>query len=103
METNYVQVVGVGFIDFRSDSIDLHFKPKALREQFLKIAQPFAVQGPMSHPRPAADRRAVVGAVTEVLSFPFNLLETILQPDARDRVGRPAVSCMALPGAKEVL
>ena len=84
METNDVQVVGVGFMDFRSDSIDLRFKPKALREQFLKIAQPFAIQGALSHPRLRLTGAPVAGAVTDVLSFPFNLLGTILQPDAKE-------------------
>ena len=83
METLEVQVVGVGYVDFRKDYLDLRFKPKALREQFLKIAQPFAIQGPMSKPQLRLTGAPVAGAVTDVLSFPFNLLGTILQPDAR--------------------
>jgi hypothetical protein len=40
LETDDVQVVGVGFVDFRQEDVNLRFKPKALREQFVKIAQP---------------------------------------------------------------
>ena len=83
METLEVQVVGVGYVDFRKDYLDLRFKPRALREQFLKIAQPFAIQGPMKKPRLRLTGAPVAGAVTDVLSFPFNLLETVLQPDAK--------------------
>jgi hypothetical protein len=80
LETNDVQVVGVGFIDFRRREVNLQFKPQALRQQFLKIAQPFAVRGQLSHPHLTLTGSPTTGAVTEVLAFPFNLLQTIVQP-----------------------
>jgi hypothetical protein len=80
METDDVQVVGVGFIDFRQSEVNLQFKPKALRQQFIKIAQPFAIRGPLTHPQLRLTGAPVAGAVVEVLAFPFNLLNTILQP-----------------------
>jgi hypothetical protein len=82
LETHDVQVVGVGYIDFRQSEVNLRFKPQALHQQFFKIAQPFAVRGPLSHPRLSLTGSPVAGAVTEVLAFPFNLLETIIQPAA---------------------
>jgi AsmA family protein len=82
LETNDVQVVGVGYIDFRQSEVNLQFKPQALHKQFFKIAQPFAVRGPLSHPRLSLTGSPVAGAVTEVLAFPFNLLQTIIQPAA---------------------
>ena len=84
METDNVQVVGVGFIDFRGNEVNLAFKPKALRQQFIKIAQPFAIRGPLSHPQLRLTGAPVAGAVVEVLAFPFNLLGTIVQPGPRD-------------------
>ncbi len=89
METDDVQVVGVGFIDFRAKEVNLRFKPKALRQQFIKIAQPFAIQGPLSHPQLRLTGAPVAGAVVEVLAFPFNLLDTIVQPGAKDKGRAP--------------
>jgi hypothetical protein len=84
METDDVQVVGVGYIDFRQSEVNLRFKPKALRQQFVKIAQPFAIRGPLNHPQFRLTGAPVAGAVVEVLAFPFNLLDTIVQPGPRD-------------------
>lgn len=80
LETNDVQVVGVGYIDFRQSEVNVRFKPQALHQQFFKIAQPFAVRGPLSRPRLSLTGSPVAGAVTEFLAFPFNLLQTIVQP-----------------------
>lgn len=77
-------MVGVGFIDFRQSQVNLRFKPQALHPQFIKIAQPFAVSGPLSHPRLRLTGAPVAGAVVEVLAFPFNLLGTIVQPKANE-------------------
>ena len=84
METDDVQVVGVGFIDFRANEVNLQFKPKALRQQFIKIAQPFAIRGSLSHPQLRLTGAPIAGAVVEVLAFPFNLLDTIVQPGPRE-------------------
>jgi hypothetical protein len=89
METDDVQVVGVGFIDFRAKEVNLRFKPKALRQQFIKIAQPFAIQGPLSHPQLRLTGAPVAGAVVEVLAFPFNLLDAVVQPGPKDRGRAP--------------
>ena len=80
LETNDVQVVGVGYIDFQQSEVNVRFKPQALHQQFFKIAQPFAVRGPLSRPRLSLTGSPVTGAVTEFLAFPFNLLQTIVQP-----------------------
>jgi uncharacterized protein involved in outer membrane biogenesis len=89
METDDVQVVGVGFIDFRDSYVNLRFKPRALRQQFIKIAQPFAVKGPLNHPQLRLTGAPVAGAVVEVLAFPFNLLDTIIQPGPNERGRAP--------------
>jgi AsmA-like C-terminal region len=84
LETYDVQVVGVGLIDFRQSELNLRFKPQALRPQFVKIAQPFAIRGPLSHPQLRLTGAPVAGAVVEVFAFPLNLLETIVQPQANE-------------------
>lgn len=88
METNQVQVVGVGYIDFNADVIDLRFRPQALRRQFINVARPFAFQGPLSHPRLTLTG-TTSRAMTEVLAFPFNLLGTIILPSAGTPGRRP--------------
>jgi hypothetical protein len=87
LETADVQVVGVGYADFQRDQVDLQFKPQALQPQFLKIAQPFAIKGELGSPKVILTGNPVAGAVTDVIAFPFNLLETIVQPTA-DASGR---------------
>jgi hypothetical protein len=86
METNQVQVVGVGYVDFRANAVDLRFRPQALRPQFINVARPFAFQGSLSHPRLALTG-TTSRAMTEVLAFPFNLLGTIILPSS-DTPGR---------------
>lgn len=80
LETRNVQVVGVGYVDFRADRVDLRFKPHALQKQFIKIAQPFAIEGRLDDPKLRLTGAPVAGAVVGALAFPFNLLETIIQP-----------------------
>ena len=84
LETSDVQVAGVGFIDFRQNEVNLRFKPQALRQQFMKISQPFAIRGTLSRPQLRLTGAPVAGAMVEVLAFPFNLLETIIQPKASE-------------------
>jgi hypothetical protein len=88
LETSDVQVVGVGYADFQRDQVDLRFKPQALQPQFLKIAQPFAIKGALGSARVTLTGAPLAGAVTDVIAFPFNLLETIIQPtgDALRRI-----------------
>ena len=82
LETNNVQVVGAGSIDFRGDTVDLHFKPQALQAQFVKTAQPFAIQGRLGNPKVSLTGTPVAGAVVGTLASPLNLLATIVQPKA---------------------
>jgi AsmA family protein len=87
LETENVQVVGVGYIDYRANTIDLRFKPQALRPQFIQTAHPFAIQGNIGSKSVRLTGTSVTSAVTGVLAFPFNLLGTIVQPRA-DTPGR---------------
>lgn len=82
LETRNVQVVGVGYVDFRRNAIDLRFKPQALRKQFIKIAQPFAIRGSLSSPKVALTGSPAAGAVVGAIAFPFNLLDAIVQSKA---------------------
>jgi len=107
METRNVQIVGVGSIDFRADTIDLHFKPQALQQQFIKIAQPFAIQGKLGNPSVKLTGAPVAGAVVGTLASPLNLLATIVQPKAGApgrvpcRVTRTATQTAPAPAAKQ--
>ncbi len=82
LETRNVQIVGVGYVDYRSDRVDLHFKPQALQPQFIKIAQPFAIQGTLGNPSVRLTGAPVAGAIVGTLASPLNLLATIIQPKA---------------------
>ncbi len=82
LETKNVQVAGVGSIDFRNDQVNLRFKPQALQRQFIKIAQPFAIQGKLGNPSVKLTGAPVAGAVVGTLASPLNLLATIVQPKA---------------------
>lgn len=82
LETQNVQVVGVGYVDYRANTIDLRFKPQALRPQFIQTAHPFAIQGNISSYSVRLTGTPVTSAVSGVLAFPFNLLGSIVQPRA---------------------
>jgi hypothetical protein len=82
LETRNVQVAGVGYIDFRGDQVNLGFKPQALQRQFIKIAQPFAIQGKLGSPKVSLTGAPVAGAVVGTLASPLKLLATIVQPRA---------------------
>lgn len=82
LETENVQVVGVGYIDYRSNTIDLRFKPQALRRQFIQTSHPFAMQGKIGSKSVRLTGTPAASAVTGALAFPFNLLATIVQPRA---------------------
>ncbi len=84
VETKNVQVVGAGFVDFRAKSIDLRFRSQALQRQFIKIAQPFAIQGTLSSPRLSLSGAPVTGAAVGTLALPLNLLDTIVLPRAQE-------------------
>ena len=98
LETENVQVVGVGYIDYRTNAIDLRFKPQTLRRQFIQTAHPFAIQGKIGSKSVRLTGTPVAGAVTGVLAFPFNLLGTIVQPRA-ETPGR--VPCRVVQSAQQ--
>ena len=86
-QTREVQIVGVGYVDLRRDAIDLRFKPQPMRRELIKVTQPFAIQGRLSHPQLRLEGAPVLSAVAGTLAFPFNALDRIIQPraDAPDR------------------
>ena len=98
LETGNVQVVGVGAIDFRANTIDLHFKPQALRKQFIKTAHPFSIQGKLGSAKVKLTGAPVAGAVVGTLASPLNLLSSITQPRA-GTAGR--VPCRVVPAAPQ--
>jgi uncharacterized protein involved in outer membrane biogenesis len=95
LETANVQVVGVGAIDFRAETINLHFKPQALRRQVITTAQPFSIEGKLGGPRVKLRGAPAAGAVVGTLASPLNLLSSITQP----RAGTPGrVPCRVVHG-----
>lgn len=82
LETRNVQAVGVGYVDYLANTIDLRFKPQALRPQFIQTAHPFAIQGKIGSKSVRLTGSPATSSVTGVLAFPFNLLGTIVQPRA---------------------
>jgi uncharacterized protein involved in outer membrane biogenesis len=98
LETENVQVVGVGYIDYRANTIDLRFKPQALRRQFIQTSHPFAIQGKIGNKSVRLTGTPAASAVTGVLAFPFNLLGTIVQP----RAGTPGrVPCRVVQSTQQ--
>lgn len=98
LETENVLVAGIGYVDYRANTIDLRFKPQALRPQFIQTAHPFAIQGQIGSKSVRLTGRPAASAVVGVLAFPFNLLGTIVLPRA-DTPGR--VPCQIAQPAQQ--
>ena len=78
IETDDVQVVGHGVIDFRDDKIALAFRPQPKRKDLINIVTPFAINGKLSKPTIEIQKGGVAGrAVEEVVALPLNLLGLI--------------------------
>lgn len=82
LETREVQIVGVGYVDLRRDVLDLRFKPQPLRQKLIEVTQPFVIQGNLKHPKIHLTGAPIANAVAGTFAFPFNLLDSIVQPRA---------------------
>ena len=88
-ETREVQIAGVGYVNLRRETIDLRFKPQPLRQELIKVTQPFAIQGNLYHPTLHLEGAPVLNALAGSLAFPFNALDHIIQPKLGEVRHRP--------------
>ncbi len=77
-ETDNVQIVGGGAVDFRKDTINLRFQPIPKRKQMVDIVTPFSVIGKVSKPAIKTEQSGAGRAVAEVITMPFNILGLIV-------------------------
>ncbi|ODR96548.1 hypothetical protein AUC70_14830 [Methyloceanibacter stevinii] len=88
-ETREVQIAGVGYVNLRRETVDLRFKPQPLRQELIKVTQPFAIQGNLYHPTLHLEGAPVLNALAGSLAFPFNALDHIIQPKLGEVRHRP--------------
>lgn len=88
-ETREVQIVGVGYVNLRRQTIDMRFKPQPLRRELIKVTQPFAIQGNLDHPKLHLEGAPVLNALAGSIAFPFNALDHIIQPKMGEVRHRP--------------
>ncbi|ODR99189.1 hypothetical protein AUC68_04035 [Methyloceanibacter methanicus] len=88
-ETREVQIVGVGYVNLRRETIDLRFKPQPLQRELIETSQPFAIQGNLDHPKLHLEGAPVLNALAGSLAFPFNALDHIIQPKMDEVRHRP--------------
>jgi len=80
LETRDVQVRGYGFVDFGKNTIDMRFGPRPLRPQLIDIVKPFSIKGSLSKPHLHMEGATVAKVAAEVITFPLNLIGTLLEP-----------------------
>ncbi|MGI9403217.1 MAG: AsmA-like C-terminal region-containing protein [Hyphomicrobium sp.] len=80
LETRDVQVRGAGYIDFGKNAISMRFRPRPLRAQFIDIVKPFSIKGSLSKPHLNLEGAPIAGLAAEVITFPLNLIGTLLEP-----------------------
>lgn len=75
LDTSKMRVEGKGTIDFGSNMIDLHFKPKPKSPQFFSLATPVSVTGSLTEPSVGVSATGVIGTVfgfaSSVITTPF--------------------------------
>ncbi|MEP3046835.1 MAG: AsmA-like C-terminal region-containing protein [Roseibium sp.] len=74
IETENVQLVGAGSVNFRSGALNVAFTPRAKRRQLVEIVSPFELKGTLSAPDVVVKNAGAGRAVGEVVSLPLNLL-----------------------------
>jgi hypothetical protein len=80
LETRDVQVRGYGFADFGKNAIDMRFRPRPLHPQLIDIVKPFSIKGSLSKPHLHMEGATVAKVAAEVITFPLNLIGTLLEP-----------------------
>ncbi|MEP3277528.1 MAG: AsmA-like C-terminal region-containing protein [Stappiaceae bacterium] len=77
IETDNVQIVGGGSINFKTGALGLSFMPRPKRKQAIDIVTPFSIDGTMQHPKVIAHKGRGSRAFAEVVSMPINLIGRI--------------------------
>ncbi|MBO9426035.1 AsmA family protein [Labrenzia sp. R4_1] len=92
VETENVQIVGGGSVNFKSGNLDLAFLPRAKKKQLVEIVSPFEIKGNLSDPELIVKDGGAGRAMGEVLSLPINVLGHIFSGSgAIDKDARPCV------------
>ncbi|WP_306147740.1 MULTISPECIES: AsmA-like C-terminal region-containing protein [unclassified Roseibium] len=92
VETENVQIVGGGSVNFKSGNLDLAFLPRAKKKQLVEIVSPFEIKGSLSDPELIVKDGGAGRAMGEVLSLPINVLGHIFSGSgAIDKDARPCV------------
>ncbi len=74
IETDNVQIVGGGWINFPQDTFELSFLPRPKRQQAVNVVSPFTVHGSFTDPQLRLEEGKGARIVAEVVSLPFNLI-----------------------------
>ena len=75
IETDYVQALGAGSVDFAKNRINISFQPRPKVKQVVDTVSPFTVVGPLNRPNIKLNKGGKVGrAVGETLTLPLNVL-----------------------------
>ncbi|MCV0429192.1 MAG: AsmA-like C-terminal region-containing protein, partial [Roseibium sp.] len=92
VETENVQIVGAGSINFKSGALNLSFMPRAKRKQLVEIVSPFELRGTLTKPDLIVQDAGPGRAVGEIASLPINLIGHIFRGSgAVDEKARPCV------------
>ncbi|MBG6199480.1 hypothetical protein IWQ48_000598 [Labrenzia sp. EL_13] len=92
VETQNVQLVGAGSVDFRSGALDLSFAPRAKRKQLVEIVSPFEIHGTLGKPDVKVRDAGPGRAIGEVVSLPLNLVSHIFRGSGPiDEKAKPCV------------
>lgn len=74
IETENVQIVGGGEINFVSGALDLSFMPRPKKKQMIDIVTPFRISGTFSDPKVETVGGKGGRAIAEVVALPLNLI-----------------------------
>ncbi|MEP2705663.1 MAG: AsmA-like C-terminal region-containing protein [Roseibium sp.] len=100
IETENVQLVGAGSVDFRSGALNLAFTPRAKRKQLVEIVSPFELKGTLSAPDVIVRNAGAGRAVGEVVSLPLNLLGHIFRGSGQKEADARPCTLPKVAGAK---
>lgn len=93
LETENVQIVGGGRIDFNTGALQLEFAPRPKKRQLINIVTPFRINGTFSSPLVKLEGGGKAGRATaEIIASPFNLVGRLLTGDKLKQEGeKPCV------------
>jgi hypothetical protein len=74
IETENVQIIGGGEINFVSGALRLSFMPRPKKKQMVDIVTPFRISGTFSNPKVKAEGSKGGRAIAEVVALPLNLI-----------------------------